>query len=102
MRAQKKGAPALRPALFHPMEPLDLLDPVQGLPRIPLQDHELRYGPGQMPVKLPPRTRHARSLSGYTRLRLESIRPLRGAMTSSAALKKAAVARALQPGAAKA
>ena len=54
MRTQEKDAPALHPALFHPMEPLDLLDPAQGLPGVPLQDHELRYGPGQMPVKLPP------------------------------------------------
>ena len=30
MRTQKKDAPALRPAFFHPMESLDLLDPAQG------------------------------------------------------------------------
>ena len=54
MRTQKKDAPALRPAFFHPMESLDLLDSAQGLPGVPLQDHELRYGPGQMPVKPAP------------------------------------------------
>ena len=54
MRTQKKDAPALRSAFFHPREPIDLLDPAQGLPGVPLQDHELRYGPGQMPVKPAP------------------------------------------------